>query len=89
MGKAKDLNNQLEMAGRSRDYLELAELMAFDALQRLECCGSHYRCDLPFQRDDLRFAHVAAWEWSGHPSEPRLHREALEFEEIEPVERSY
>lgn len=89
VGRADDLNSQLELAGRTRDFLELGELMTLDALYREECCGSHYRADLPFQRDDERFAHVAAWEWTGSPSSPRLHREDLKFEEVDPVERVY
>lgn len=89
VGRAEDLNNQLEMAGRVRDFLELGELMILDALYREECCGSHYRADLPFDRNDDRFSHVAAWEWNGDPSSPVMHREELRFEEIKPRKRVY
>ena len=88
-GRADDLNGQLELAGRVRDFIELAELMTLDALYREECCGSHYRADLPFERDDERFGHVALWEWGGAPSDPKMHREELHFEEIQPEKRVY
>ncbi|HXE71641.1 MAG TPA: fumarate reductase/succinate dehydrogenase flavoprotein subunit, partial [Candidatus Nitrosotenuis sp.] len=38
-GNAQDFNKGLEFAGRVADYLELAELMAIDALHREESCG--------------------------------------------------
>jgi len=89
VGDRKTLNQQLEKAGRTRDFLELAELMAKDALYREECCGSHFRSDLPAARDDQKFAHVAAWEWTGDPAEAKLHREELRFETVQPSERVY
>lgn len=88
-GQAGELNRQLEMAGRTRDYLELGELMVLDALHRQECCGAHFRADLPQQRDDDNFAHVAAWEWTGEPGSPKFHGEELRFEELQPSRRSY
>jgi len=84
-----ELNQDLERAGRVEDFLELAELMVVDALARRECCGAHFRADLPEARDDEEFAHVAAWEWSGDASNPRLHKEPLRFELTQPGARSY
>lgn len=89
VGSGQSMNNQLEMAGRTRDFLELALLLTRDALAREECCGSHFRADLPFQRNDERYGHVAAWEWTGDVSAPVLHKEKLLFEEIGPSERVY
>lgn len=88
-GTAEQFNHQLELAGRTRDFLELAELMTLDALERKECCGAHYRSDLRNERDDENFAHTSAWEWSGDPSRPIRHQENLTFEEIDPVKRHY
>jgi succinate dehydrogenase / fumarate reductase flavoprotein subunit len=88
-GSAQSLNNQLEMAGRTRDFLDLAQLMTKDALAREECCGSHFRADLPFRRNDEKFAHVACWEWTDELSSPVRHKEELVFDEIEPSERVY
>ena len=63
--------------------------MALDALYREECCGSHFREDLEPSRDDEKFSHVAAWQWTGESSQPKLHIEDLSFEEIEPSKREY
>ena len=40
-------------------------------------------------RDDKNFAYVAAWEYTGVPSEAKLHKEQLEFNDIELKQRSY
>ncbi|MBM4191095.1 MAG: fumarate reductase/succinate dehydrogenase flavoprotein subunit, partial [Gemmatimonadetes bacterium] len=41
LGSAEGLNQSLEKAGRVADFLEFAELMCLDALQREESCGGH------------------------------------------------
>jgi succinate dehydrogenase / fumarate reductase flavoprotein subunit len=74
--------------------MEFAELMCHDALQREESCGCHFReesqtPDGEARRDDARFAYVAAWEFSGVGSPPRLHKEPLTFEAAHPSVRSY
>jgi succinate dehydrogenase / fumarate reductase flavoprotein subunit len=90
-----DLKNQsLEYAGRVADYLEFAEVMALDALERAESCGGHFREESQTPegealRDDVNFAHVAAWEFTGVGKPPVLHREQLEFEYAHPTQRSY
>ena len=89
VGSGQTMNNQLELAGRTHDFLDLALLMTRDALAREECCGSHFRADLPFRRNDEEFGHVAAWEYTGDVSAPILHKEKLVFEELEPTERVY
>jgi succinate dehydrogenase / fumarate reductase flavoprotein subunit len=93
-GSDAELNQALEKAGRVADFFELAELMCRDALHREESCGGHFReeyqtPDGEAQRDDERFAYVAAWEHTGEGSEPRLHREPLEFEYVQLAQRSY
>jgi succinate dehydrogenase / fumarate reductase flavoprotein subunit len=67
--------------------MELAELMARDALQREESCGGHFReeyqtADGEAKRDDQHFAFVAAWEFRGEGQTPELHKENLEFENV-------
>jgi succinate dehydrogenase / fumarate reductase, flavoprotein subunit len=91
---ADGINHALEYAGRVADFLELAELMCRDALERDESCGCHLREEHQSEegepiRDDRRYSHVAVWEHRGEDSEPALHIEDLEFEQIEPVQRSY
>lgn len=94
LGSGDTLNSSLEKAGRVADFFELGELMCRDALVREESCGGHFRAehqtdDGEAQRDDTSYAHVAAWEWTGHPSTPNEHREKLEFSVLELAQRSY
>jgi succinate dehydrogenase / fumarate reductase flavoprotein subunit len=93
-GSDKDFNQELEKAGRVADFLELGELFAKDALEREESCGGHFREehtteDGEAKRDDKNFAYVSAWEYTGKPSEAILHKEELEFKDIELKTRSY
>jgi succinate dehydrogenase / fumarate reductase flavoprotein subunit len=93
-GGDEGINQSLERAGRVADFFELAELMCVDALHRVESCGGHFRAesqtsDGEAQRDDDRFAYVAAWEFTGADRPPVLHREDLTFEYVHPSQRSY
>ncbi|MGB0917594.1 MAG: fumarate reductase/succinate dehydrogenase flavoprotein subunit [Flavobacteriales bacterium] len=97
-GGLHEMNPELEKAGRVADFLELGELFAKDALERNESCGGHFREESveldgeqkgEAKRDDKNFAFVSAWEWTGNPSESKLHKEALEFNDIELKQRSY
>ena len=93
-GGAEDLNQSLEMAGRVADFLELAELLCVDALNRNESCGAHFRAEYQTPdgealRDDEHYAYVAAWEHTGDGSPPALHKEPLAFEYVELSQRSY
>ena len=88
------LNKNLETAGRLGDFLELAYLMAQDALHRTESCGGHFRVesqtqDGEAQRDDENFAYVAAWEYQGKGKTSNLHKEALVYENVKLSVRSY
>ena len=97
-GKINEMNKELEKAGRVADFLELGELFAKDALQRNESCGGHFREESvekngmqkgEAKRDDKNFAYVSAWEYKGNPSKAELHKETLEFNDIELKQRSY
>lgn len=93
-GGMNELNPELEKAGRVADFLELGELFAKDALERNESCGGHFREEYQTPegealRDDKNYAYVAAWEYTGEPSKAILHKEALEFKDIELKTRSY
>ena len=90
----RELNQALEHAGRVSDFLELAELMCIDALQRNESCGGHFRVeyqtpDGEAQRDDEHYSYAAAWEFQGLDRPPVLHKEPLQFEYVHPTQRSY
>jgi len=88
------MNQELEKALRVADFIELGELMCLDALKRNESCGGHFReeyqtPDGEALRDDDKFKHVAAWEWTGNPSAPVRHEEELIYENIKVQQRSY
>ncbi|MDQ8169160.1 MAG: fumarate reductase/succinate dehydrogenase flavoprotein subunit [Gemmatimonadota bacterium] len=94
LGSAEGLNQSLEKAGRVADFLEFAELMCLDALQREESCGGHFRTEYQTEdgeakRDDERFAYVAAWEYAGEGKAPILNKEPLTFENVHLSTRSY
>src|SRR6056300_510291 len=93
-GKADEFNEQLAKAGRVADFLELGELFAKDALERTESCGGHFREESQTPegealRDDENFTFVSAWEYKGEPADAKLHKEPLNYEEIEVKTRSY
>jgi succinate dehydrogenase / fumarate reductase, flavoprotein subunit len=95
-GSDEDFNQSLERAGRVADFLEFAELMCMDALERNESCGAHFReehqtPDGEALRDDEKHAAVFAWEFQGDPAAagPKLHREPLYFETVHLTQRSY
>jgi succinate dehydrogenase / fumarate reductase flavoprotein subunit len=94
MGEGAQLNPSLEHAGRLADFLELAELMCRDALERRESCGGHFREEHQTEdgealRDDRNFCHVAAWEYRGDGNTPVRHVEPLAFENVHLATRSY
>jgi succinate dehydrogenase / fumarate reductase flavoprotein subunit len=95
-GNSADFNQSLERAGRVADFLEFAELMCLDALERDESCGGHFREEHQTPegeavRDDDKFASVFAWEFQGNGqiAAPKLHREPLHFETVHLAQRSY
>jgi len=92
LGKGTELNQELEKAARVADFIELGELMCKDALYRSESCGGHFREESQTPenealRNDKDFCHGAAWEFTG--SEPKLHKEELNFEFVKLSQRSY
>jgi succinate dehydrogenase / fumarate reductase flavoprotein subunit len=94
LGSGETLNQSLERAGRVDDFFELAMVMCVDALAREESCGGHFREEHQTEegealRDDIKFSHVAAWEWTGDPTRPSLSKEELEFEYVALTARSY
>jgi len=93
-GSEKEVNRSLESAIRVADYMEFAELMCTDALNRAESCGCHLRLESQTDdgealRKDSEFSYVAAWEYSGYGKDPVLHKEALTFENVQLSQRSY
>ncbi len=93
-GVQNSLNQELEKAGRVADFIELGELMCYDALDRQESCGGHFREEYQTPegealRNDEDYTYVAAWEYDGDDKQPVLHKESLTYENIELKQRSY
>jgi succinate dehydrogenase / fumarate reductase flavoprotein subunit len=93
-GSGANLNQSLEHAGRVADFMEFAELMCTDALERDESCGGHFREEHQTEegearRDDQNFAYAAVWEFKGVGQRPQLHKEPLSFESVKLAQRSY
>jgi succinate dehydrogenase / fumarate reductase flavoprotein subunit len=93
-GEQGEVNQELEKAGRVIDFIELADVMTRDALNRNESCGGHFREESVTEegeakRNDETGAYVSAWEYKGENTEPVMHKEDLVFEEIKLSQRSY
>ncbi len=93
-GEQSELNQELEKAGRVADSIEMADLMARDALARNESCGGHYREESVTEegealRNDEIGCYASAWEFKGEKDEPHMHKEELKFETVELTQRSY
>ena len=91
---SNELNQELEKANRVADFIELGKLLVYDALNRRESCGAHFREESQTEngeakRDDANYSYVAAWEFAGDGKEPILHKEELKFEYVKLQERSY
>ena len=93
-GESGEFNQELEKAARVADFFELGELMALDALNRVESCGGHFREEMQTddgetKRDDRQYMYVAAWQYRGADAEPSLHKETLNYEFVKPSTRNY
>lgn len=94
VGSNDDFNQEVEKAGRVADFLEFAEVLCLDALQREESCGGHFREEHQTEegearRNDDDFCYAACWEYAGVGNVPHLHKEKLVFENIKLAQRSY
>ena len=93
-GESRELNQELERAGRIGDFIEFAQLLCYDALDRDESCGAHFRVEHQTEdgeavRDDDDYSYVSVWEFQGDNKPPIKHREELEFMEVQMTTRSY
>src|SRR6266702_2520462 len=94
LGSGGELNQELEKANRVGDFFELAELLCWDALQRNESCGGHFRTEYQTPdgealRNDAEYAYAAAWGFKGDGAQPELNKEPLVYENIQLATRSY
>ncbi|MBR3884328.1 MAG: fumarate reductase/succinate dehydrogenase flavoprotein subunit [Bacteroidaceae bacterium] len=93
-GEANSLNIELEKALRLLDFIEIGKLMAYDALNREESCGGHFREEHQTEegeakRDDENFSYVACWRYTGEGNEPELLKEDLNYQYIKVQQRNY
>ena len=93
-GEADTLNIELEKALRLLDFIEIGRLMAYDALNREESCGGHFREEHQTEegeakRDDENFSYVACWKYTGQGQEPELIKEDLNYQYIKVQQRNY
>ena len=93
-GEANSLNIELEKALRLLDFIEIGRLMAYDALNREESCGGHFREEHQTEegeakRDDENFSYVACWKYTGQGQEPELLKEDLNYQYIKVQQRNY
>ncbi|MBR5171525.1 MAG: fumarate reductase/succinate dehydrogenase flavoprotein subunit [Muribaculaceae bacterium] len=94
-GTQEGMNIELDKAFRLRDFITMGELIAYDALNRHESCGGHFREEHQTEegeakRDDENFFYVACWKYNGDDeTAPTLIKEPLHYEAIKVQTRNY
>ena len=94
-GTTEGYNNELDKAFRLRDFITMGELMAYDALNRNESCGGHFREEYQTEegeakRDDENYFYVSCWDYQGtDEKQPVLIKEPLHYEAIKVQTRNY
>ena len=94
-GDQEGMNIELDKAFRLRDFITMGELIAYDALNREESCGGHFREEHQTEegeakRDDENFFYVACWKYNGDDTKaPSLIKEPLHYEAIKVQTRNY
>ena len=94
-GSKEGMNIELDKAFRLNDFITMGQLIAYDALNREESCGGHFREEHQTEegeakRDDENFFYVACWEYQGSDDKaPVLYKEPLVYEAIKVQNRNY
>ena len=94
-GDQEGMNNELDKAFRLRDFITMGELIAYDAINRNESCGGHFREEHQTEegeakRDDENYFYVACWKYNGDDEKaPTLIKEPLHYEAIKVQTRNY
>jgi len=94
-GTEEGMNVELDKANRLRDFITMGELIGYDALNRNESCGGHFREEYQTEegeakRDDKDYFYVSCWEYQDNDEkEPVLLKEPLEYEAIKVQTRNY
>ena len=94
-GSKEGLNVELDKALRLNDFITMGQLIAYDALNRNESCGGHFREEYQTEdgeakRDDANCFYVSCWEYQGSDEKaPVMYKEPLKYEAIEVKTRNY
>ncbi len=94
-GTADGMNIELDKAFRLNDFITMGELVAYDALNRNESCGGHFREEYQTEegeakRDDENYFYVSCWDYQGSDDKaPELIKEPLHYEAIKVQTRNY
>ncbi len=94
-GSKEGLNIELDKAIHLRDFITMGELVAYDALNRNESCGGHFREEYQTEegeakRDDENYMYVACWKYNGSDeAAPELLKEDLNYQYIKVQTRNY
>ena len=93
-GDQKGMNIELDKAFRLNDFITMGKLMAYDAINRNESCGGHFREEYQTEegeakRDDANYFYVACWDYKGADEAPELIKEPLHYEAIKVQTRNY
>ena len=94
-GDQKGMNIELDKAFRLNDFITMGQLMAYDAINRNESCGGHFREEYQTEegeakRDDKNYFYVACWDYQGSDDKaPELIKEELHYEAIKVQTRNY
>ena len=94
-GTKEGLNVELDKAKRLDDFITMGQLIAYDALNRNESCGGHFREEYQTEdgeakRDDVNCFYVSCWEYQGSDEKaPVMYKEPLKYEAIEVKTRNY
>ncbi|MBF1435196.1 MAG: fumarate reductase/succinate dehydrogenase flavoprotein subunit [Prevotella micans] len=94
-GSREGLNVELDKAIHLRDFITMGELEAYDALNRNESCGGHFREESQTEegeakRDDENYMYVACWKYEGSDDAvPTLLKEDLDYQYIKVQTRNY
>ena len=93
-GEKTGMNTELEKALRVADFIDMGELIAYDALHREESCGGHFREEFQTEegeakRDDANFSYVACWKYKGGGEAPEMVKEDLNYQFVKVQTRNY
>ena len=94
-GSKEGMNIELDKAFRLNDFITMGELIAYDALNRNESCGGHFReeyqtAEGEAKRDDENYFYVSCWKYNGSDEvAPTLIKEPLHYEAIKVQTRNY